>query len=548
MNRIWKIITGQIVFSLLLILTVSLFSSLRKEDNSKKWVFAKSPKAYKVKSLPSAKKLPPVVFLLIDEMPTVSIINRKGEINSKRFPNFYKLSQESMWFPNNTTVDDKTYRAVPSILTGNSQRGKDYFPVTRYYPNNLFKIMKKAGYNVQATESATQVCPQSICKLPEEEQLNISDFNNPREFLTAKTRSKKDSERDSILAWSKSLKIKDNSFNFKHVILPHEPYNFLPNGTKYSLAGVPSIYSDISGYIDSPYGNLLFSYQRMMLQTRYIDTIVKNIRQSAIKQKAWNKMVFIVVADHGSSHQKGYIRREADSQNVADLAFSPMWFKYPKSRYKGISYYPTKNIDAYPTLLAQLAIRPGNKTEGRIIKPNKRKLDTNTSKRIFIHNKKFNFRDALKKRNLSIGYRDKLIGSSSDLYKLVKFSSIVNRNINNIANNNIMLEKIKTGKDLTINSDLNSKHPTPIITGNSKELPPNTVLAIGLNNTIRTTAVTFKNGDYVSFAAIINPKYLRSGRRRSKLSFFVIKEKTLQTRPHFSEPLNSFFCWRMCRK
>ena len=60
----------------------------------------------------------PVVLIVLDELPTASIIDDAGAIDAVRFPNLARLAGQSTWYRNHTTQSGFTDTAVPAIFTG----------------------------------------------------------------------------------------------------------------------------------------------------------------------------------------------------------------------------------------------------------------------------------------------------------------------------------------------------------------------------------------------------------------------------------------------
>src|SRR5205814_10606123 len=104
----------------------------------------------------------PVVFLLFDEFPTISLEDASGDIDAGRFPNFARLAKSSLWFRNMTTVASSTTVAVPALLTGQYPK-KGSLPVYQDHPNNLFTLLGKR-YRLNVVETQTSLCPTSLCK------------------------------------------------------------------------------------------------------------------------------------------------------------------------------------------------------------------------------------------------------------------------------------------------------------------------------------------------------------------------------------------------
>ena len=104
----------------------------------------------------------PVVFLLFDELPTITLEDENGNIDARRFPNFARLAQSSLWFRNMTTVSSNTTTAVPALLTGKLP-AKGSLPVFQDHPNNLFTLLGRR-YRMHVVETQTQLCPSRLCK------------------------------------------------------------------------------------------------------------------------------------------------------------------------------------------------------------------------------------------------------------------------------------------------------------------------------------------------------------------------------------------------
>jgi hypothetical protein len=104
----------------------------------------------------------PVVFLLLDELPTVTLEDANGDIDQGRFPNFARLARSTLWFKNMTTVSSNTTTAVPALLTGKLP-SKGSLPVFQDHPNNLFTLLGRR-YRMHVVETQTQLCPRRLCK------------------------------------------------------------------------------------------------------------------------------------------------------------------------------------------------------------------------------------------------------------------------------------------------------------------------------------------------------------------------------------------------
>jgi hypothetical protein len=98
---------------------------------------------------------PPVAFLLLDELPADTLLDRPGHIDAVRYPSFAALARDSSWFPNAQAVSDMTVRAVPAILDGRwPRRGLGRGHGT--HRNNLFTLAAAHGYRLNVREVLTR--------------------------------------------------------------------------------------------------------------------------------------------------------------------------------------------------------------------------------------------------------------------------------------------------------------------------------------------------------------------------------------------------------
>ena len=104
---------------------------------------------------------PPVVMLLLDELPLRSLLDSKGEVDARVFPNFARLAKSSHWFRNGTGVNGLTQYAVPSMLTGRYPT-KELAPSYVAHRDSLFSMLAP-DYRIRSFESITQLCDPELC-------------------------------------------------------------------------------------------------------------------------------------------------------------------------------------------------------------------------------------------------------------------------------------------------------------------------------------------------------------------------------------------------
>lgn len=72
----------------------------------------------------AAAAQPPVVMLVFDEFPTISLLDAHERIDAERYPNFAAFARTGTWFPYATASVDETGRATEALLTGSTPERK----------------------------------------------------------------------------------------------------------------------------------------------------------------------------------------------------------------------------------------------------------------------------------------------------------------------------------------------------------------------------------------------------------------------------------------
>src|SRR5215208_5064079 len=166
----------------------------------------------------AAATKPYVVLLVMDEFPGDSLLGRGGRIDSVRYPNFAALAGDSTWFRNAYSVYDSTTKAVPLILDGVApHKGTSSDP--RDHPHSIYDMFARHGYRVVDSEEATALCPPSIC-------------HGGRTRRPAIIPNLLGGRPQRFNRWVRSIKAGKPTLWVKHVLLPHGPYIYQPDGTR----------------------------------------------------------------------------------------------------------------------------------------------------------------------------------------------------------------------------------------------------------------------------------------------------------------------------
>lgn len=351
-------------------------------------------------NLPQVSATAPVVVLVLDELPTVSLLDEKRQIDEARFPNFARLANNAWWFRNATTVSDDTVSgAVPAIVTGiYPDDPKRYRESSR----SLFTLLG-GSYGMNVFETYTRICPSALCparELPGERiRLLFSDLkvviahilappelrkslpdisrgwkNFAQQRLSGNERRTQrldklwDSRKDWLETFIDSFEQTEQpQLYFLHVLLPHLPWVFLPNGNQYELEakglyGVPGVTKERWG--DNVWA-VQQAQQRHLLQLGYVDTLLGQMLNRLESLGLYDEALIVITADHGVSFRTNDARRPLTNTNAADIMRVPLIVKAPGQRQGQVSDAPVESVDVLPTVADMLGISMVWEIDGR---------------------------------------------------------------------------------------------------------------------------------------------------------------------------------------
>jgi hypothetical protein len=347
----------------------------------------------------------PIVVVLLDELPEDTLVDEHNRIDSVRYPGFAALERTSTWFRNAYTVYDSTERAQPAIMDGDLP-AKDRIPVSADHPNSIFTLFAKT-HRLHVSEEATSVCPRDLCadeRLDEpygdrlesmSEDLclvwlhvvsppgiegdlasvseNWGDFGGAGggasalgSTQTTDTRANLNSGRRARFEdWvDKIQKGRRPALNFKHTLMPHVPWQYLPSGRRYRLTPndvVPGLSNQ--AYRDP--GQIDVLLQRHFLQAGFSDLLLRELWRHLKREGLWDDSLIVVAADHGVAFLRGRRdRRTLDAKNYAEIAPIPLFMKAPHQRKGKIDDSYVETIDILPTIFDILNLNPKVKMDG----------------------------------------------------------------------------------------------------------------------------------------------------------------------------------------
>jgi len=236
---------------------------------------------------------PTVVMLIFDEVPLFSLLDRDGNIDSIRFPNFSELAAETTWYKNATTVAETTYKALAALLSGlypaQQSRAAHY-----EYSKNLFTLLDPT-HRLDVFESITQLCPPELCPRDDGETLAhsmvllLQDLTIVYGHLTLPNRiTAKLPDIRNVWLMGRSSFLDRNHFGrfldslgsdetprlyFCHSPLPHYPWTYLPSGKRYSTRIRSEVFFKGQRWSKSE-AVVQHAFQRYLLQLGYVDQVL----------------------------------------------------------------------------------------------------------------------------------------------------------------------------------------------------------------------------------------------------------------------------------
>jgi hypothetical protein len=319
-------------------------------------------------SVPEAP--PSVLFLVLDELPTLSLLDEQGEIDAERFPAIAELAGEGTWYPNHTTMASWTSLAVPGVLTGQYPAAASNQAHWTTYPENLFTLLG-GSHDVVAHESATRLCPSTICPSASRNAwISLGDLTGSAgelwldlvkpfdeleiDFSPAGVSVPKDESREVALEVVDELVADpDPTLAYLHLELPHQPWDFLPSGRTYEAPNPPEGRGEGSWSDDMAAAS---AGQRHLLQLEYTDAVVGTALDRLRESGRFDETLVVLVADHGVAFTADAAQRAIGEENLADIAFTPLIVKAPGQDAGAVDDRPVQTIDVLPTVAEAVGI------------------------------------------------------------------------------------------------------------------------------------------------------------------------------------------------
>lgn len=528
----------------------------------------------------------PIVVILLDELPAVSLMDADHEIDAKRFPGFAELAERATWFPNAYSIYDSTERAQPAIMDGNYPE-RDHLPTSSDHPNSIFTLFGKT-HRMHVSEEATSVCPPDLCEdtRPEEsyadrmesmgEDLGLvwlhvvsppeiekdlasvsenwgnfggqedggteeradagADADAARESQAHDTIANLNANRKNRFeAWIAGIgNGRRPELDFKHALLPHVPWQYLPDGRRYRTTpndSVPGL--SVQAFEYEQQRDVLL--QRHLLQLGFADHLLSQLWQKLRDDGTFDKALIVVAADHGVALQKARRdRRRLKPDTIGEIASIPLLIKAPGQKRGKVDDAYVETVDILPTIFDLLNVDPkvtfdGSSAFGDKVQ-NRRQL------RMFLRNsfEPLNVSPAefQRQRTAALDHKLKVFGTGAEgpdrIYRIGPHQELLGRSVDSLSpapRGELRAELQDAGdyEEIDTKTDFLPTHPVAKVSGGRAGEVHD--VAIAVNGRIAAVSKTFylatdENQELIS--AMLPPDSLRGG--KNAIEFFVVDD------------------------
>jgi hypothetical protein len=313
-----------------------------------------------------------VVLVILDELPTSSLLGMDGTIAEERFPNFARLADSSVWYRNAVSDHSYTTEAVPAMLSGQVLEDPPA-PAGSNYPENIFTLLGDR-YRIEAREELTSLCPPDLCTpvdssfsqmlsdswvvfrhqtLPDHWRASLPPVDQGWGRFENSADTAADPLDEPFKAWTqRQARVASRTayrtepletladqlrepagatpeLHVVHAVIPHRPWEREPGGALYTTSAESDVPVDTDGrWIDNE-GAVTSSFQRHLLQVGHVDRLVGDVVDALETSGRWDDTLLVVVADHGVTFDPGSHRRRPNAATKDEVYRVPLFIHTP---------------------------------------------------------------------------------------------------------------------------------------------------------------------------------------------------------------------------
>lgn len=327
----------------------------------------------------------PVVMVVFDQFPLTSLLDEQHGIDAAVYPAFASLAAESTWYRNATSVSGYTRWALPAILTGQRPRPA-VLPVAAHHPGNIFTLLG-ASHRMHVFEPITAICPREICD-QDQQPLAVWARGLARALSTAYLHAVVPSDlagslpsvdqgwhepptdepgdsigeqwferhrrgrRREVFEFLDAIGRTESArpeFHFLHVLLPHEPFIYFPDGERYSTeTRLPGLMGREMWRNDDWAATQ--AYRGHLLQAAYVDRLLGRLVARLKETGLYDRALIVITSDHGASFREGKAFRRLTPETRMDILPVPLFMKQPHQTHGIVDDRNVESIDIVPTI------------------------------------------------------------------------------------------------------------------------------------------------------------------------------------------------------
>jgi hypothetical protein len=313
----------------------------------------------------TSSQLAPVVLIVFDELPLVTLLDSEGRIDATRYPNFAALAGDGVWFRNATTVSDYTRWALPALLSGRFPNGLSV-PTPGDHPNTLFTLLAST-HRMKVVEPLTALCPAQLSGkapdpfwfrarrvfddvrivgehvlLPPDARAGLPSISEGWAGFDAKVDEFKRvwKQGGSVDHRGTALEFVDGiartdlqpTLYFMHTMVSHHPPRWLPSGQ--TIEGfTPPAGGVLKSLVWTDVEWPVVQYQQGHLaQAGFADLLIGRLRTRLREAGVYDRTLIVVTADHGMSFRPGDGMRGFTKTNAGEILPVPLIVKLSSDR------------------------------------------------------------------------------------------------------------------------------------------------------------------------------------------------------------------------
>ncbi len=326
-----------------------------------------------------ADEVAPLAILVLDELPSRSIVTDETELDESIVPNLAAFAEDATWYRGHTTVADHTTQAIPALFTGRYAESTSQDALWFDHPENLFRLLAST-HALQVSEAITQICPPSICRLDEgadggevasteaawrrllgdarevvlqrawpwsdpqpigldrfadtdggfpafEGQGAVDVLDPIAKFFGLASSAQPGRFTEFLESMQPGDAGRPPAYIF-HLVLPHQPWLFRGDGTQRQEVDASYIGYEGDEVLDEPFA-VSVGRSFHLDQTAYTDALVGAFLGRLEEIGMYDDAMVVIAADHGISFVPGTAQRAAGAGNEVEILPTPLLVKPP---------------------------------------------------------------------------------------------------------------------------------------------------------------------------------------------------------------------------